>query len=401
LDALVHLARKLNFALSFPALLSSEVGKRVHQSRAAARPRESFEEYAIPFITSGVTPSGGYSGTWCRDASFILEAWIELGLIDEAARVAEHIWSNRISNGNEGSILVGRGSPEEEFRARVARKEELEEIKGALPTSIHRGYREIYAAKPDIDSNALMIRATCRACVASKNRTFSEKMYPTLQSAVEYLRSRDVDGDGLLEQGPNEDWMDTVMREGKVVYSQGTWLGALNSLASLLDFLGRTSESDKIKEEAVSVERNVDNTLWNDLCYADNASVGRINQDVVFYINERSGKQDPKALRSLGTIRERLWMCSSGPKVSSPAYRKTGPLKLKEIEYHNQAFWPWISAVEVKSRIASGDTSNAAVLLENCIESAPYEWIGARNSGRYPFRTGVASTFIALRQSFS
>jgi hypothetical protein len=38
--------------------------------------------------------------------------------------------------------------------------------------------------------------------------------------AVEYLSKRDTDNDGLLEQEHNEDWMDTAIRTGKIVYSQ-------------------------------------------------------------------------------------------------------------------------------------------------------------------------------------
>jgi hypothetical protein len=43
---------------------------------------------------------------------------------------------------------------------------------------------------------------------------------PRMHQAVEYLTNRDIDNDGLLEQSHNEDWMDSIMRAGKIVYSQ-------------------------------------------------------------------------------------------------------------------------------------------------------------------------------------
>ena len=57
-------------------------------------------------------------------------------------------------------------------------------------------------------------------------------------NAVKYLRNRDIDNDGLVEQGYNEDWMDTALRAGKVVYSQACWILALQNLSLLLSKLG-------------------------------------------------------------------------------------------------------------------------------------------------------------------
>ena len=55
--------------------------------------------------------------------------------------------------------------------------------------------------------------------------------------AVEYLARRDVDNDDLLEQNHNEDWMDTILRAGKIVYSQACWILALSNLSTLLSIL--------------------------------------------------------------------------------------------------------------------------------------------------------------------
>ena len=63
--------------------------------------------------------------------------------------------------------------------------------------------------------------------------------------AVEYLSGRDIDNDGLLEQNHNEDWTDTAIRAGKIVYSQACWILALSNLSSLSSQLGKhDKESD-------------------------------------------------------------------------------------------------------------------------------------------------------------
>src|SRR6187200_776099 len=76
----------------------------------------------------------------------------------------------------------------------------------------------------------------------------TEFVVPRMLKAVTYLQSRDIDNDGLLEQKHNEDWMDTLLRTGKVVYSQACWILALKNLATVLRKLGNQDESRKLEE---------------------------------------------------------------------------------------------------------------------------------------------------------
>ena len=89
--------------------------------------------------------------------------------------------------------------------------------------------------------------------------------------AVEYLARRDIDNDGLLEQDQNEDWMDTALRDGKVVYSQSSWILALKNLSILMFFLGRDSEAQRLKKLADDSILSIERILWshNDACYID------------------------------------------------------------------------------------------------------------------------------------
>jgi hypothetical protein len=63
--------------------------------------------------------------------------------------------------------------------------------------------------------------------------------------AIRYLHNRDIDNDGILEQSHNEDWMDTELRAGKVVYSQAYFILGLNNLSYLLAEIGQDEESKK------------------------------------------------------------------------------------------------------------------------------------------------------------
>jgi glycogen debranching enzyme len=241
------------------------------------------------------------------------------------------IWSHEIEPNRE-KLVYGRGSPEMKFLSEVAKEDKQKEFQGALPTTIYQiGFSEVYGQNPDIDSTALMIStsswvlARCLKRRQSLSETSSvpdsatviasehssdyvsallsklgitdplkvvEYVVPRMLKAVEYLSRRDIDNDGLLEQNHNEDWMDTVLRAGKIVYSQACWILALINLAYLLSQLGR-DDSDRISRVADRVIKAVDQHLWSekDGCYLDIQEAHHIGgpyrtltQDVSLYL---------------------------------------------------------------------------------------------------------------------
>lgn len=99
----------------------------------------------------------------------------------------------------------------------------------------------------------------------------TEFVVPRMLRAIEYLNRRDIDSDGLLEQNHNEDWMDTTLRAGKIVYSQACWLLALNDLSALLSKLGRNSEANRLNQLADKTIHAVEEKLWSEEagCYMD------------------------------------------------------------------------------------------------------------------------------------
>ena len=78
------------------------------------------------------------------------------------------------------------------------------------------------------------------------------------------MQKRDIDNDSLLEQGSNEDWMDTALRTGKIVYSQACWILALNDLSILLTKTEKESDAKRISELAETATMGVERMLWSE-----------------------------------------------------------------------------------------------------------------------------------------
>jgi hypothetical protein len=449
------------------------------------------QEHAL----QGLNPGGVYQAIWCRDASYILRDWFLSGNISAALQQIYLIWSHQISPNRE-KVIYGRGSPEMDFLPEVANADKEKEFEGALPTTIYQaGFSEIYGQNPDIDSIGLMVSTTSwilaritlkdrqregaaesekRSSQAAATITASESSsdyvsallskagitdpskvtefaVPRMLGAIEYLNRRDIDNDGLLEQNHNEDWMDTTIRAGKILYSQACWLLALNDLSALMSKLGRNDEANRLRKLADKTIHAVEEKLWSEEagCYMDieesHHTDGRyrmVTQDVCLYLiaitentsndsftlhqSNNSGnnnkqkkiKQQPqeqelnsihqnlynRASKSLDTIKNKVWK-DKWPLVTEGELKKTAPWVLKPYQYHNHTCWPWITGLEMLARSRFNQFEECDFLLSKLTsEDHPhihtfYEWINPttdEGGGAYPFRTGISTVRIAI-----
>jgi hypothetical protein len=419
-----------------------------------------------------LNPGGIYTGIWCRDASYILRDWFISGRVYEALEQLDTIWSFQIGPENEEKVVYGRGSPEMDFRPLIASDKTMKKFHGALPTSIFKENNvvEVFGKNPDIDSTALMIYATSWILLellekeenAKSNSRSLLDLYeesslsylgniksikkiktikllplidkviklviPRMEKATAYLGRRDIDNDYLLEQEHNEDWMDSIMRIGKIVYSNATWILALRKFSKLLMLLDNLNHSsrksekyvyhvpekrlyDKIGKLADKASRAVEQKLWSkeDGSYVDiqqkEQHIGgpyrTLTQDVVLYLiavteqekefgrqnqtkgryhsetlgKSNNGKSDnnyessyDKALRTLGAIKSRTWK-NKWPLVTEVELQRTGPWVLKPYQYHNYTFWPWTTALEMIARSRFGQLNECNILFSSLASS--------------------------------
>ena len=379
------------------------------------------------------------------------------------------IWSHQIEPGRE-KLVYGRGSPEMKFLSEEAREDKQKEFSGALPTTIYQaGFSEVYGQNPDIDSTALILSTT--AWILNKSlkgksplgrlsdvsTTASQQssdyvsglllklgitdptkaidfLIPRMLRAIDYLAKRDIDNDGLLEQNHNEDWMDTVLRAGKIVYSQACWILALKNLSNLLLTVDKQKESDKISTMADRAVQGVEQKLWSeeDGAYIDIQETHHVGgpyrtltQDVSLYliaISENSARDNltdreqnvsggktgdenlDRANRALDAIRSRVWK-EKWPLVTEVELKSTGPWHLKPYEYHNHTFWPWTTGIEMLARSRFDRVEECNLLLSTLTSESNlhihtfYEWINPitnEGNGAFPFRTGIAAVRISV-----
>ncbi len=393
---------------AIPGIVTSTVRKQSYVREAMKFDIKKLDSYlkvfvpeARQYVASSLTPGGGYEGVWCRDSSYVLTEVLEEGKTSKAIEWMLWIWSHQISESTRGTY--GRGAPQSNFKTKKISQSKVRDFKGALPTSIHRGYCEIYGVCPDIDSNALQISSACRILIQSGNKDLFNKMYPKIQSAITFLESRDVDGDYLLEQGGNEDWMDTMLRSGKTVYSQALWIEALRNWSTLLSEYGKQTESDQVSSKVKQSRKAVESIMWDGRSYVDRLDddnyKGSLPQDTVYYVFISEDNEE-RCKTTLEEIKSRLWR-PLGPACIDPCVASTAPSRHAPLLYQNGGFWPWITAREITCRAMFGQKDLVKILVEKTIPFMSLEWVEpklAKRSGRYPFRTSIAAMLSTLRK---
>ena len=410
---------------------------------------------------------------------YILRDWFLSGRIEQTLEKIRNIWCYQIEENDNKKLIYGRGSPEMDFRPVISNYTTKKNFEGTLPTSIFQKNNivEVFGKNPDIDSTALMISTTSWILAKLLDKSNGNKIHqasfhsyhplssgthrflstknvidfviPKMNKAVEYLIKRDIDNDYLLEQDHNEDWMDSVMRRGKIVYSNATWILALDNFSKLLRELAKNNHNNeqenysptinRIEKIAVKTSEAIEEKLWSseDGCYIDmqqeEVHIGgpyrTLTQDVILYlianigriikkqkistpetnidtINRASSDLCGRAISTLNAIKKRIWKKGKWPLVTEVELKKTGPWILKPYQYHNYTFWPWITALEILTRNKFNQVkernllfSNLALENDNRYKYAFYEWINPitdKGKGAYPFRTGISSIRIAL-----
>jgi hypothetical protein len=279
-----------------------------------------------------------------------------------------------------------------------------------------------------------------------------------MHKAIEYLTNRDIDNDGLLEQNHNEDWMDSIMRAGKIVYSQACWILALSNFSLLLQLQQKTQERSTIEQMVKLADRTItaiEEKLWSeeDGAYIDIQETHHIGgpyrtltQDVSLYLvamtentsmeslsihgydystkkkkllqpqmvrylagNERGNSNYDRLVRTLRAIRKRAWK-AKWPLVTEVEMVATGPWPLQPYQYHNHTFWPWATGIEMLARSRFGQFEECDILLSTLAsEGHPhvhcfYEWLNPINDtsgGVFPFRTGISAVRIAISDTLA
>ena len=236
---------------------------------------------------------------------------------------------------------------------------------GKIPTTI----LPIIERDDDLDINCYFVLRAKRYWDFTKDKDFITKLWPSVVKAMDWLQTRDIDGDGLIEQQSYwADWKDVngVVGRKHAPHFEFTWLGALRGCADMAEAIGDNEKASKYRSMAsiadLQINKSVaDGGLWNGQFYASIWYDGREDNHV---------QQD----QLVGA----LWNLIPSDRVASiyeamePAdtawgvretYPYRSPFSNEGGDYHNGGVWPFLCFMDATGRYMHGYPNEAEGII--------------------------------------
>ena len=276
-------------------------------------------------------------------------------------------------------IYIGRYSPELDYeRTEVKSETYIERIRGGFPTLVGKGYIEIFGTHPDIDSTSSGVNLIIDA--AREMNIFGDEIDNAIRESIKYLESRDINKDGLLEQGPNEDWAIGLYRNGSVLYSNALYLSTVEKAFNLYIDKDQGISRD-LEEDIQRCYDSIERYLWLEDHYIDSINlrgglVLRYSLDTTELIDTITYSDHSKFKIHLQTILNRL---SSGYDrwvlyVNKPYTKHSYKIFKRHIGY-NGGIVPYYLAKFSKALAEYGLIEYSSNILSKAIEYKNYEWL--------------------------
>ncbi len=155
-------------------------------------------------------------------------------------------------------------------------KEVSSYAEGGFPDVVTGKKNIIINDGPSIDSTIYSLQAIVD--YVTEIQYWDDLVDDIIRRGIEYLKRRDINRDGFLEQYRGEDWLYILDREGILLYNNSLYLKLLEDLYYL--YLDKDRDySEKIKRLYTRLYRNIEKYFWSGQFYLE-----YINESGVFYL---------------------------------------------------------------------------------------------------------------------
>lgn len=362
-------------------------------------------------------PGPTYLGMWARDTGVATLGLNRLGKADLSRELLLRYWTFQITPDEDPARFVFRNkrfaSWTDADAYRPTRRQLLGEA-GAFPTCVYiqtpefpPGTKEIYTDRADLDSVGWLIIALHDYHRATGDAGTIRDLAPQVARAIEYLCTRDEDGDCLLEQGANQDWADILLRRGKVSYTQAVWYASLGAAAGIFEIAGDSARASEYRSLQTEVRAAINAILLTPYGYYANyrdrdAISLRRSLDTALLVAFGICPPDAagRALRFLDTLGGAF-----GPAVIEPGYAPgdIGPAKYPPGQYQNEGIWPWVASYLALAWAKYGNRERAGEIIAAVLGPSPntvHEWVDNLNGQQHhgDFATGAGALAWAITE---
>jgi len=126
-----------------------------------------------------------------------------------------------------------------------------------------------------VDLSGLFVVAAARYLEHTGDLAFARALEPAMDRAIAWLMRQDRDGDGLVESHFPADWMDSILKVGKIFNLNVNYLAGLRACAGIKRSLGAAEEAERWRRLAAVTFERLHAVFWNGEYFSDWVHRGR------------------------------------------------------------------------------------------------------------------------------
>lgn len=223
-----------------------------------------------------------------------------------------------------------------------------------------------------VDPAALFVIAMWQYYRHTNDKKFLDESFSSIEKSVDWLKSLDKDGDSVLETGFLSDWMDSILKSGKVFNVNIIYYKSLDNFRKICVALEKHDLASHYSDLVLTAKKQITDIFWNGQYFVDwrrNKNYGGFSSDgnILAILYKLASPEQARVI--LNFIRKNHLENNNGLKTAYPAYSWHQIMPAYYIygipDYHSKLYWPWLSSLHVLAKWRSGDKHGALETLHN------------------------------------
>jgi glycogen debranching enzyme len=301
-----------------------------------------------------------FSDYWARDTFWALPGMIAKGDCNIAKACLEYFLSYQREDGKIPRKIA--------LDYNVIKYITGKSVKRKIPRPIYRGNVPITDC---MDANALLIIAFEKYLDKTGDTTLVEKYYEQIKKAIAWYDNKFKKG--FVREYLLANWMDTIFKNGQVLYTNVMYCEAKRCMAKIAQTLGKKEEAEIYENEYEDIKKRIGKEFWNGKYFDDQLEKHRhfdtAGNILACFFDIASEEQAKIILNKIENIKKDKLL----PTVCPPyPFWKINPITyfFTMSDYQNGTSWLWIDllcvAVKYKNNCRKeslGDFENICQII--------------------------------------
>lgn len=236
-------------------------------------------------------------------------------------------------------------------------------------------YWSSFTTKPSKIQNALFIATCLEYALASGDTGYLTQYYDNILTAAKWTLEQDIDNDSLIEEGHGENWSETILKRGNVLFTNLCHYKGLESMARIAGLAGQDHDTNLFTKLAKTTKKAIQKRFWTGHYYADWHDGKELHDYLATDGNVLAslwGIADRNQARSIHNEISKRRLDEVPLKTNDPRYpshcidliSRTVGIK----DYHNGLCWTWLGCIDAVARHNAGLKKEAKSELERIAE---------------------------------